>query len=156
MHNRRCFRSIAVAELTRLERERAQDGIMFVSQKNTGEYKGRLAYNGKPTREWLTREEKSSPTAATESLMLTATVDARQGRDIMTLDIPNAFIQADMPEQEKGKRVIMKLRGRLVDWLIQLDPLSYESKVVYEKGIKVIYLVVEKAIYGMLAASLIW
>ena len=60
----------------------------------------------------------------------------------MTLDIPNAFIQADMPEQEVGKRVVIKLRGRLVDWLVQLDPTSYESKVVYERGVNVLYLLV--------------
>ena len=156
MHERRCFKAMAVAKLIRMEKERAQDGIMFVSQKQTGEYKGRLAYNGKPTREWLTQEEKSSPTVATESLMLTVAVDAHQRRNVMTLDIPYAFIEADMPAQEVGKRVVMKLRGRLVDWLVQLDPMSYKSKVVYEKGVKVLYLLVEKVIYGMLAASLIW
>ena len=43
-----------------------------------------------------------------------------------------------------------------MDWLVQLDPMSYQDKVVYEKGVKVIYLLVEKAIYGMLVASLIW
>ena len=47
LHNRSCFKALAVKELTRLEKERAMDGLMFVSQKRTGEYKGRLSYNGK-------------------------------------------------------------------------------------------------------------
>ena len=95
--------------------------------------KGRLAYNGKPTREWIMREDKSSPTAYTESIFLTSAVDALKKRDIMTQDIPNAFIQTHMPLQPDGERVIMKVRGRLVDWLCNLDPVSYANKVVYEK-----------------------
>ena len=50
LHGRTCFKAIAIAELTRREKERAMDGLMFVTQKRSGEYKGRLAYNGKPTR----------------------------------------------------------------------------------------------------------
>jgi hypothetical protein len=51
-----------------------------------------MVYNGKPTREWMSREDSTSPTAALESIMLTAIVGAKEGRDVMTCDIPNAFI----------------------------------------------------------------
>lgn len=50
--------------------------------------KGRLVYNGKLTREWLSREEAANPTAALESIMLTASVDAKEERDVMTADVP--------------------------------------------------------------------
>ena len=53
LHDRRGFRVIVVDELTRREKERAQDGLMFVTEKRSGEMKGRLAYNGKPTRAWI-------------------------------------------------------------------------------------------------------
>ena len=92
LHNRSCFKASVVKELTRLEKERAMDGLMFVSQKRTGKFKGRLAYNGKPTREWISREDKSSPTAYNESIFLTCAVDAMEKRDIMSIDVPNAFI----------------------------------------------------------------
>ena len=92
MHERKGFRAIAVEELTRQEKERAMDGLMFVTQKRTDNIKGRLAYNGKPTRSWIGREDKSSPTAATESIMLTIVIDALQKRDVITINIPNAFI----------------------------------------------------------------
>ena len=68
-------------------------------------------YNGKGTRGWISREDKSSPTVLNESLMLTCTVDAYQERDVMSLDIPNAYIQAAVPKKEKGERIIMKVRG---------------------------------------------
>ena len=156
LHNRTCFRAMAVSELTRQEKARAMEGLMFVTQKRTGEYKGRLAYNGKPTREWVTKEDKTSPTCFTESILLSCGIDALERRDIMTLDIPNAFVQTDMPRKKVGERIVMKIRGRLVDWLVEMDPLMYKDKVVYENGVKVIYLEVLKAIYGMLIASLLW
>ena len=53
MHSRVCFKAIAVNKLTQLERRRAMEGIMFLTMKKNGDIKGRLAYNGKPTREWV-------------------------------------------------------------------------------------------------------
>ena len=116
-----------------------------------------MVYSGKPTREWLTREDSASPTAALESIMLTAVIDAHEGRDVMCADIPNAFIQAEMPDISDGEeRVTMKITGVLVDMLVQLSPEIYGPYVVFEKQRKVIYVQVLKAIYGMLQAALLW
>ena len=49
MHQRICWRSVAVKELTRRERKRAQEGLMLLTRKKSGDVKGRLAYNGEPT-----------------------------------------------------------------------------------------------------------
>lgn len=49
----------------------------------------------------------------------------------------------------------MKVRGQLLDWLIKLDPASYLPFVVYERGVKVLYLLIKTAIYGMLEAGLL-
>ena len=37
-----------------------------------------------------------------------------------------------------------------------MDPTTYAPYVVYERGVRVLYLVVMKAIYGMLEARLHW
>ena len=74
----------------------------------------------------------------------------------MIMDIPNAFIQAGIPKRKKGDRIIMKIRGRLVDWLIEISPETYQDKVVVENGVKVLYLEIVRAIYGMLEAALMW
>ena len=78
MHHRVCFKAIAVNQATKQERRRAMEGLMFLSQKTSGEIKGRLAYNGKPTRQWVDKEEKNSPTAFTESILLLAGIDAAE------------------------------------------------------------------------------
>ena len=103
MHLRKGFRSVAVAELTHQEQLRAQEDLMLLTRKQSGECKGRLVYNGKGTREWISREDKSSPTVLTESLMMTCAIDAFKGRDVMTLDIPNAYIQASANQRGRGK-----------------------------------------------------
>ena len=129
---------------------------MILTRKRCGTVKGRLAYNGKKMRDWISKEDKSSPTVLNESIMLTSAVDAYEQRDVMTCDIPNAFIQTEAPRKDKGERIIMKVRGRLVDWLIELDPVGFERFVVIENGQKVLYLLILCAIYGMLEASLLW
>ena len=75
---------------------------MLITRKKSGEVKSRLAYNGKPTRGWIKDEEKASPTVLTESLFITCAIDSHEGRDIMIMDIPNAFIQAGIPKRKKG------------------------------------------------------
>ncbi|CAJ1966079.1 unnamed protein product [Cylindrotheca closterium] len=75
---------------------------------------------------------------------------------MMSMDIPNAFIQTLMPDLGDGEdRVIMKVTGLMVQYIIDLDP-TYRNYVVYENGKRVIYVVILCAIYGMLQASLLW
>ena len=131
--------------------------LMFLTEKRDKSVKGRMVYNGKPTREWLTREDSASPIAALESIMLTAVIDAHEGQDVMCADILNTFIQAEMRDISDGEeRVTMKITGVLVDMLVQLSPEIYGPYVVFEKQRKDIYVQVLKAIYGMLQAALLW
>ncbi len=75
----------------------------------------------------------------------------------MTCDIPNAFIQALMPKVKTGEeRVMMKITGVLVNMLVKLNPMLYGPYVVYERTRKVLYVQVQRTIYGMLEAALIW
>jgi hypothetical protein len=130
---------------------------MFLGEKPDGTVKGRMVYNGKPTRKWPSIENSTSPTAALESIMLTAVIVAHEERDVMTCDIPNTFIQALMPEVKDGdERVMMKITGVLVDMLVELNPELYGPYVVYEKNRKVLYVQVMRAIYEMLEAAILW
>ena len=126
--------------------------------RSDGTVKGRCVYNGKPTREWLSREEAASPTAAVESIFMTGVVDAKEGRDTMSADIPNAFIQALIPDDGKNgnEHIILKITGALVDALLKIAPEVYGPYVVFENGKKVIYVQVLRALYGMLIAALLW
>jgi len=151
-----CWEPKLVSELTPEEKRKAVEAMMLLAEKNDGQIKGRYVYKGSDTRDWLTREETSSPTASLEGIINTCVIDAHEERDVMSVDIPNAFIQTHMPDIEKGKeRTTMKITGILVDYLLELDP-TYRKYIVMENGKRVIYVVVLRAIYGMLVASLLF
>ena len=93
-----------------------------------------MAHNGKPTRDWLTKEDTSSPTVGLDSPFFTLVIDAKEKRDVMTADAPNAFTQTALKRKNGEERTIMKIAGVLVDLSLTESPLEYEPHVVCENG----------------------
>ena len=58
--------------------------------------KGRGCEGGRKKCEYLTKEDTSASTVATEALFLTRLIDAMEHREVATVDISGAFMQADM------------------------------------------------------------
>ena len=105
----------------------------------------------------VSKDEAASPAAYVESIMITRVIDAKEDRDVMTGDVPNAFIQANMPKVKQGEdRVMMKIIGVLLDMFVQLAPEVYGPCVVFENRKKTLYLEVLRAIYRLLQAALLW
>ena len=115
-------------ELTRDQRRAALRYLMFLKQKRCGRIKGRGCADGRKQKVYKTKEETSSPTIHIESLFLSCMIDAMEKRNVVTLDIPGAFMQADIDEL-----IHVKLVGELADLLIKVDP-SYSKFVTYENG----------------------
>ena len=126
LHERTVFEPISIDELTTIERKRALESLIFLTEKIDGNVKGRSCANESTQRGYVGRDEAASPTAITESILLTAVIDAKEGRDVMVADVPNAFVQTAIEPKEKGERVIMKI---LVDMLVELDSQKYEPYV---------------------------
>jgi hypothetical protein len=83
--------------------------------------------------------------------MLSATVDAMEGRDVVTVDIPGAFLQADIDEV-----VHVKFEGEITKMLVRMDPKLYRKYVKDEHGKLVLYVELLKALYGTLRAALLF
>jgi hypothetical protein len=94
LHDRRVFKPIDASTLSALERRRALESLIFLVEKKDNRIQ--TSTNGNTQREYVNQEDARSPTAATESIHLTAAIDAEEGRDVMTVDIPNAFVQTDL------------------------------------------------------------
>ena len=89
-------------------------------------------------------------------MFLTEKIDAYEGRDIMALDVPNTFIQTNMPPKKYGvERVITKITGVLVYILLELDNEIYRKHVMFENRNELIYIVVLRSINGMFLAALL-
>jgi hypothetical protein len=66
---------------------------MFLKEKRDGSLKGRTVAGGNKQRDYISKEDASSPTIATEAVLLSCIIDAKEGRDVAVINIPNAFIQ---------------------------------------------------------------
>ncbi len=73
---------------------------MFTVKKRTGETKARLVGGENKQRDYLTKEDSSSLTVATKSVLLTLIVDADEKKDVAIIDIPNAFIQMRVKDKK--------------------------------------------------------
>jgi hypothetical protein len=143
------------SELTHTQRQSVLESHMFLKEKQTGEIKGRTIASGNKQRDFISKEEVSSPTVATEAVLLTCIIDADEGRDVAVLDIPNAFIQTRV-EDEKDMDII-KIRGILVDMLLDIAPDVYKPYITMDrKGLKQLIVQCQNAIYGSMMASLLY
>ncbi len=157
LHNRGTFRPLDVRLISPLDKKRAMEALIFMVEKRDGRIKSRTCANGSKQRAWMQKDEASSPAVRTESLMLSCVIDAKEGRHVGTTDIPNAFIQTDNEKlaDDHGMDII-KIRGILVEMLVEIAPNTYGPWVTYERGEPVLYLELLKAIYGMLKSALLF
>jgi hypothetical protein len=157
IHMRNIFVPKHWDDLTPKQRGRILEAFIFVEQKKSGADKARLVIDGSQQRDHITKEEASSPTAFTESVILTSIVDAKEGRDVATVDIPNAFAQTVIMDSHKDYRVIARLRGKLVEILVDIAPEVYGPYVrENKKGEKVLLVQCMNALYGTMVASLLF
>ena len=155
LHLRDTFRPMHWKELAPLQKKMILESHMFLKKKRTGKIKGRTVAGGNKQRGYIPKEDASSPTVATESVMLTCIIDAIEGRDVAVIDIPNAFIQTRV-EEEKDMATI-RLRGVIVDILCDIAPDVYKSYVTLDKkGNKCLIVQCLNAIYGTMVASLLY
>jgi hypothetical protein len=110
---------------------------------------------GQQAEDFISKENASSPTVATESVLLASLVDAQENRDIAIVDIPNAFIQTVVENNED--KVVMRIRGHMVDILVNVAPRVHGPYVSTNKqGRKQLLVECLNAIYGTMVASLLY
>ena len=138
--------------LTHEQQKEALAYLMFLKRKRCGKVKGRGCADGPKQRAYITKEESTAPTVSTEAVFLTAVIDALEGREVAVLDVPGAFMQADIDEL-----VHIKFTGEMVNVVLQIDSEMYKDYVVVERGGRVMYMELLKALYSTLrAARLFW
>jgi hypothetical protein len=155
LHLRNTFKPKHWKELSHAERQTVLESHMFLKQKRDKTIKGRTVAGGNKQRGYIPEEDSSSPTVATESVLLTCIIDAYERRDVAIADIPNAFIQTVI--EDPKDMAFIKIRGVLVDILCDLAPETYQSFVTFDKkGAKQLLVQVQNALYGTMVASLLY
>ena len=59
-----------------------------------------MVAGGNKQRGHIDKTNATLPTAALESVLLTSTIDAKEGRDVAIIDIPNAFITTRIKDKK--------------------------------------------------------
>jgi hypothetical protein len=135
LHFRNTFKPMHWSELSAIQCQTVLESHMFLKEKRDGKIKGRTMAGGNKQRDYISKEDASSPTVATESVLLSCIINAEEERDVAVINIPNAFVQTRVKEEKDI--AIIKLRGVLVDILVEMAPDVYKSYATTDKkGVK--------------------
>ena len=138
-------------QVTRDIKKKALNYLMYLKRKRCGKVKGRGCADGRKQREYISKEESSSPTVSTQALITTCVIDAIQNRCVATVDINGFFSTKSAPRQ----RCWIRFEGAMADALIKLDPNTYRKCCFKMYGKRVIYAKAKKAIYGTLRGAIL-
>jgi hypothetical protein len=126
--------------------------LLFLKERRSRDIKGRACVNGAPQRAYIPKDEASSPTVSMESTFITASIAAKEQRKVQRYNVPSTFVNTDVDEE-----VIMVLKGELVEMMIQIAPKVYRKYMsVDKKGTKILYVKLQKALYGLMRANLLF
>ena len=118
-HDRRVVEPKKPQDLRYEQQRRSLAYLIFLKLKSDEvTIKGRGCAYGSKQRDWISKEDMLSPTVSTEGLMLSCKIDAMEGREVATTDIPVAFLQTDY---DKGD-IHIKLEGEMVTLHEKIDP----------------------------------
>jgi hypothetical protein len=126
--------------------------LMFLKRNRDGTIKARGCADGRPQREYITKDELSSPTVSIYALMASCLMDVIDDRKVVTCDIPGAFLHADWPADQD---CYLKFENVMVDMICQIDP-KYKSNVIYREKKKLIFARLNKAVYGTLLGAILF
>ena len=125
--------------------------LIFLKDNRYGSIKGRGVADGRKQWDKIEPKDATSPTVSTEAVMITATIDALEGRDVAVVDIPGAYLSADMDNETH-----VVFRGTLEEMMAMANTALYRPFVSYETGKMALYVRLQKALYGCLKSALLF
>jgi hypothetical protein len=94
-------------ELSQVQQQKVLESHMFLKQKRDGKIKERTVAGGNNQQDYISKEDASSPTVATESVLLSCIIDAEEEWDVTVVDIPNTIVQTRV--QNKKDMAFIKI-----------------------------------------------
>jgi hypothetical protein len=91
LHMKETFSPVQVKDLSPVQKKGALESLVFLKEKRDGSIKGRACADGRKQREGSNNSDAISPTVALESVIITATVDAFERREVAIVDVPGVF-----------------------------------------------------------------
>ena len=131
MHNKVVLQPVKAEELTKNQKCGSLWVMMFVKKKICRNLKGCAFTYGRKQRNGSNKSDVTSPTTATESVLITAKIDATENLDVTVVDATGAFLTAD---QDKEAIVILEIE--MVNAMLDIDAELYARYVINGKNCK--------------------
>ena len=100
----------------------------MIKEKQCGKVKARACADSRKHGKYIKKDDVSSPTGQQESLIISMMIDAKEGRDVATVDIVGAYLLAQM-----NNYVLVKLTGKPVETMCIISN-TYKKYVTVENG----------------------
>ena len=126
VHNREAFSPQDAHSLSYEQRRRALEPIMHVKHKRDDSKKARLCAGGRKQRLTMRKDETTSPTVYTDSVFITAAIEASENRRTAVVDLPGTYLSDNMDDEEE---VLMVMRGDLAEMMALAAPEVYRKYV---------------------------
>jgi hypothetical protein len=123
MHDMVAYTPVDASTMTREQKLKALESLMFLVKKRCGRIKARACANGSKQRVYIRKEDAASPTIGTDIVFITGSIEAHEGREVVTVDIPGAFLHTDTDEH-----IHMLLRRELAELMVRIDPSTVHHK----------------------------
>ena len=151
LHRRDAFGPVRTENLTGKYKHKLLALLIFLKEKRYGSLKGRGVADGRKQREEIEPKDATSPIVSKEAVMLTEKIDALEGRYVAELYTPGTYLSVDMDDE-----VHVVFRGTLAEMMVAADPALYRPFVSYETGKTVLYVRLQKTLYGCLKIALLF
>jgi hypothetical protein len=125
---------------------------MFLKEKRDSLVKAHMCTNGHKQKDgtW-SKQDTTLLTVVMESVFITTVINAHKGRNVVCFYITRVFLHADVEED-----ITMVLKGRLAELMVQVTPNLYRKYITVDrKGTAILYVKMQKALYGLLRSALL-
>ena len=83
---------------------------MFLPEKRYGTVKAHECVNGSKQREYIKKEDATSPMVCLDSIFSIGVIEAIENRDVVIIDLSGAFLHSGLEGEDQ---VLMVMEGRL-------------------------------------------
>jgi len=156
IHETETIAGVDYNKLTPAQKGRTIRSMMFFKEKYKpngmfDKLKARLVAGGhQQDRSVYSESDTSSPTVATEAVMMVAAIAARERRHVVTIDIGGAFLRGKF--KDGSDPVVMRLEKELADTLCAIDK-GYEAYIRPDGSM---YVKLTRPLYGLIEAAKLW
>ncbi len=149
MHDTSVFYQMMQEPLSKEEWKKALTLLMFLKKKNDTTVKVQICADGQGS--W-SKQDTTLPTVLMELVFITAVVDTHKGCNIACFDIAGAFLHADL-----DKNITKILKRKLSKLMVHVAPNLYRKYITVDRqGTAILYVKMQKAIYGLLRSALLF